>query len=394
VKLPAGAAGAGGRALDAALAMASRSVGMRVMARVERKRNTVLGPGRRPVSDRAREFHATLRVVDLHADSLLWGRDLLVRSRRSHVDLPRLIDGRIVLQALAVTTKVPRHVNLERNDDRSDDVVLLALAQAWPRATYRSLLARALHLAARARSLAERSAGRFTLVQSATDLAAHLGRHATDPAVSAGLLTIEGAHALDGDPANVDVLADAGFRMISPAHFFDTAFGGSAHGVTKGGLTALGREMVARMESRSMLVDVSHASVATIDDVLTIATRPVVASHTGVTGTCPSVRNLSDDHLRGIAATGGVIGIGFWPTATCGTEPAATARAIDHAISIAGVDRVALGSDFDGGVPTPFDASRMVELTDALLGIGLAEDDVRKVMGENALALLSRSLPS
>src|SRR5204862_374763 len=83
------------------------------------------------------------RVVDLHADSLLWGRDLVRRSRRSHVDVPRLIDGRVVLQALAVTTRVPRHANLARNDDRTDDVVLLALAQAWPRPTYRSLLARA-----------------------------------------------------------------------------------------------------------------------------------------------------------------------------------------------------------------------------------------------------------
>src|SRR5439155_6407805 len=102
---------------------------------------------------------------------------------------------------------------------------------------------------------------------------------------------------------------DAGFRMMSPAHFFDNEFGGSAHGVSKGGLTGRGREMIARMEARSMLVDVSHASIETIDDVLSLASRPVVASHTGVSGTCDSVRNLSDDHLRGIAATGGVIGI-------------------------------------------------------------------------------------
>ena len=333
-------------------------------------------------------------TVAASADSLLWGRDLVRRSRRSHVDVPRLIDGRVVLQALAVTTRVPRHANLERNDDRTDDVVLLALAQAWPRPTYRSLLARALHLAARARSFAERSGNRLSLITTGRALEAHLARHGRDPAVTAGLLTIEGAHALDGDPANVEVLADAGFRMMSPAHFFDTAFGGSAHGRAKGGLTTLGREMMARMEARSMLVDVSHASVATIDDVLAVARRPVVASHTGVNGTCESIRNLSDDHLRGIAATGGLVGIGFWPAATCGEDPAAIARAVAHAMSVVGVGQVGLGSDFDGGVPTPFDASRMVELTDALLVIGLDEDDVRRVMGENALTLLARTLPA
>ena len=143
-----------------------------------------------------------------------------------------------------------------------------------------------------------------------------------------------------------------------------------------------------------MLVDVSHASVATIDDVLAVARRPVVASHTGVNGTCESIRNLSDDHLRGIAATGGLVGIGFWPAATCGEDPAAIARAVAHAMSVVGVGQVGLGSDFDGGVPTPFDASRMVELTDALLVIGLDEDDVRRVMGENALTLLARTLPA
>ena len=102
--------------------------------------------------------------------------------------------------------------------------------------------------------------------------------------MTAGLLAIEGAHALDGDPANVDVVADAGFRMMSPSHFFDNEFGGSAHGVAKAGLTAAGREMVRRMEARGMIVDLAHASAATIDDVLAMATRPVVASHTGVRG--------------------------------------------------------------------------------------------------------------
>ena len=151
----------------------------------------------------------------------------------------------------------------------------------------------------------------------AADLAAYEVARRERPAITAGLLAIEGAHALDGDPANVEVVADAGFRMMSPSHFFDNAFGGSAHGVAKTGLTDAGREMIRRMEARGMLVDVAHASVATIDDVLAMAARPVVASHTGLCGIADNPRNLTDEQARAIAATGGVIGIGFWPTA-CG----------------------------------------------------------------------------
>ena len=193
--------------------------------------------------------------------------------------------------------------------------------------------------------MARRSGGRFTIIRSRADLEAHLAVRGPSWPVTASLLAIEGAHALDGDPANVDVVADAGFRMMSPSHFFDNAFGGSAHGIEKGGLTPAGREMVERMEARSMLVDVAHASAATIDDVLAMATRPVVASHTGVRGVADNARNLSDEHLRGIAATGGVIGIGFWPTACGGDDAAAIARSIRYAIDVAGAEHVALGSD-------------------------------------------------
>ena len=88
--------------------------------------------------------------------------------------------------------------------------------------------------------------------------------------------------------------------------------GGSAHGEVKGGLTAKGKAMIRLMEARKMIVDLAHASAATIDDTLAMATRPVVVSHTGVRGTCDNPRNLTDEQLKKIAATGGVIGIGYW----------------------------------------------------------------------------------
>jgi microsomal dipeptidase-like Zn-dependent dipeptidase len=364
-----------------------------MVARTERRlcRTAFVAPFH--VSARARALHERLDVVDLHADSLLWGRDLLVRSDRGHVDVPRLIEGNVALQVLAASTKSPRHLNIERNDDRSDDVILLALALGWPPATWRSLLARALHLAARADATARRSAGRFTLIRTRADLAAHRAARTPSWPVTAGLLAIEGAHALDDDPTNVEIVADAGFRMMSPVHFFDNAFGGSAHGVEKGGLTAAGREMVERMDARSMIVDVAHASAATIDDILAIATRPIVASHTGVRGIADNARNLSDAHLRAIAEGGGLIGIGFWSTACGGDDAAAIARSIRYAIDFAGVEHVALGSDFDGGVTVPFDASGMAQLTDALLEAGLSEAAIGAVMGGNAMRLLSETLP-
>ncbi len=364
------------------------------VARTERRHNPTPVEPATPVSDRARTLHATLRVADLHADSLLFGRDLLVRGDRGHVDVPRMIEGRVVLQVLSNAMKVPRHLRIEGNEDTSDDVLSLALARRWPPGTWRSILARALYMASTAHRLEARSGGTFRLIASSDDLARYLVDRETRPAMAAGLLSIEGATALDGDPANVDVVADAGFRMISPAHFTDTVFGASAHGVGKGGLTALGREMVGRMEARGIILDVAHAAAATIDDALEVATRPVVASHTGLRAIADNARNLSDDQARGIAAGGGVVGIGFWPTACGGEDAAAIARSIAHAIDLVGPGHVALGSDWDGAVAVPFDAAHVVRLTDALLAVGLDEAAIRAVMGENVLRLLAATLPA
>ena len=192
----------------------------------------------------------------------------------------------------------------------------------------------------------------------------------------------------------MDVVADLGIRMISPAHFFDTAFGGSAHGEQQYGLTALGREMVARMEARGVILDLAHASSRTIDDALSIATRPVVASHTGVRGVLDNPRNLTDAHLAGIAATGGLVGIGFWPTACGGDDAPSIARSIAYAVERVGMAHVALGSDWDGAVPVPFDAANVVRLTEALLDTGLDDDAIRGVMGENVLRVLAAVLPA
>jgi membrane dipeptidase len=383
----AAAASAVAATLSAGVALSAAS------AFVERRVNRVQAPPRHAVSARARELTAALSIVDLHADSLLWGRDLARRSSRGHVDVPRLIEGGIAIQVFAASTKISRHVRPEGNTDRGDDVLWLALAQRWPVATWRRLLPRTLHLGRRADALADRSGGAFTVIRSRDDLDAYLQRRATNPNMTAGVLAIEGAHALDGDVSNIDALAAAGYRMLGLSHFFDTVFAGSAHGTSKGGLTSAGRNLVARAEALGMVIDVAHASPATIDDTLAAASRPVVASHTGVRGVADNVRNLSDEQLRAIARSGGVVGIGFWPRAAGGEGVDWIIRSIAHAVSVAGVDHVGLGSDWDGAVSVPFDASGVARLTDGLLAHGLDEPSIAAVMGGNAIRVLTATLP-
>jgi microsomal dipeptidase-like Zn-dependent dipeptidase len=358
----------------------------------ERRMNPIVGHAR-AVSSQAAALHHRLRVADLHADSLLWGRDLLARGTRGHVDLPRLTDGNVALQVFDVVTKSPRHLNYERNDDSSDNITPLAIAERWPPSTWRDLLARALHQAHRLQDFAARSDGKLRLVRTRRELDEALAARARDGGVVAALLGLEGAQALGGDVSRLGALYDAGYRVISPSHFFDTELAGSSAGVHKGGLTPAGRQWLAEMESRRMIVDLSHASPATIRDVLQLAKRPVIVSHGGLRGTCDNQRNLSDDEARGVAATGGLIGIGYWPVAVCGDDAAAIARAIVYGVKLVGVEHMALGSDFDGAVEVPFDTTGLDQITDALLAAGLDEDQVRRVMGENAIDFFARNLP-
>jgi len=357
-------------------------------SRLNRIRGTLPTP-----SDRATKLHQSLDVVDLHADTLLWDRDLLTRNTRGHVDVPRLIDGHVAIQAFTIVTKVPRGLNIESNDDQSDIVFWIAIAERWPFATWNSLKERTLYQAAKLESAAARSNGRFTVIRTSADLTEYLKRRAANPACTAGFLGIEGAHALDGNLNNIDVFFDHGIRMVAPTHFFDNDIGGSAHGVAKGGLTAKGVEMIKRMQAKSMIVDLAHASGPVIRDVLAISTRPVVVSHTGVKGTCANTRNLSDEQLLGIAKTGGVIGIGYWEQASCGTDAKAIARAIRYTANLVGVEHVALGSDFDGAVTTPFDTTGLVAITEALIEQGFSDDEIRLIMGGNTLRVLQEGLP-
>jgi microsomal dipeptidase-like Zn-dependent dipeptidase len=119
-----------------------------------------------------------------------------------------------------------------------------------------------------------------------------------------------------------------------------------------------------------------------------MARRPVVSSHGGVQATCRVNRNLTDAEIRGIAATGGVVGIGYWDAAVCSTAPRAIVDAIVHVRDLVGIDHVGLGSDFDGAVTTGFDASQLAAITQTLRDRGFSDDAVAQVMGGNVLRVL------
>ena len=360
---------------------------------VDQDMNQVLHPAPYSANQSATELHSRLFVADLHDDALLWHRDLLQRIDYGHTDLPRLLEGNVGLQVFSVVTKTPRGLNYERNSADSDSVTLLVMAQRWPRATWTSLLQRALYQSEKRHTAAAASKGQLRVIKSRDDLTTYLKDRQQQPNQLAGLLATEGLQPLEGRLENIDRLYDAGFRMTGLTHFFDNEVGGSAHGIDKGGLTDFGRQVIPRLQAKHMLIDLAHASKPLIDDVLAISTQPVVVSHTGVAGTCPGPRNLTDKHLQQIAATGGIVGIGYWDGAICDPSINSIVKAIRYTTDLIGVEHVALGSDFDGATTTPFDTTGLVQITQGLLDAGFSEQQIAAIMGGNVRDLLLKTLP-
>ncbi|MES2097066.1 MAG: dipeptidase [Pseudomonadota bacterium] len=372
----------GGLILVAAIAFFILAPGI-----VENGQNKVV-PLAFKISARAEALQKTLDVADMHADSLLWKRDLLTRSTRGMVDLPRLQEGHYALQVFSSVTKTPKGQNYDANSGDTDNITTLVIADLQPVRTWGSLLERSLYHAQKLKGFADASKGQMRLITSSADLAKLMVERQGGSTVVGAMLSIEGLQDLEGKIANLDTLYAAGFRMAGMAHFFDNDVAGSMHGVKKGGLTPLGVAVIRRMEQLGMVVDVAHASHATVAQIIAMARRPIVSSHGGVQATCKVNRNLTDDEIRGIAKTGGVIGIGFWDAAICSTKPEDVAKAIAYVRDLVGIDHVGLGSDFDGAVTTGFDASQIVAVTQALIDRGFSDDEIRKVMGGNVVRVL------
>ncbi|WP_420584286.1 dipeptidase [Ruegeria sp.] len=361
---------------------------------IEAGRNSVIDHEPYDVSNQAAELHETLIVGDLHADPLLWRRDLTQRGTRGQVDIPRLIEGNVALQVFTAVTKSPAGQNYEANSaDSFDNITLLAVGQLWPARTWRSLMERAVYQAEKLHRFEAASDGQLKVVKSRADLEAVLKARVVGQPVVGGILGIEGAHALDGDLENLNTLFDAGHRVFGLHHFFDNELGGSLHGVGETGLSDFGRQVVAELAQRPVVIDLAHSSPQVARDVVAMTDVPLIVSHGGLHGFCPVKRNFPDDLMQEIAATGGVIGMGYWADVTCGDiTPTGIAKMIKAAIATVGEDHVSLGSDYDGSVETAFDTSELAALTSALLDQGLSETQVRKVMGENMVRVFRQQL--
>jgi microsomal dipeptidase-like Zn-dependent dipeptidase len=182
--------------------------------------------------------------------------------------------------------------------------------------------------------------------------------------------------------------------MMGLQHFFDNRLGGSLHGESQTGLTAFGEEAVRTMHARGIMIDVAHSSEATVRDTLRVTGgSALIVSHTGFNGHCPSPRNISDETMAMITKSGGLIGVGFWSDVVCGASINAIVSAIRYGVDRFGLEHIVLGSDWDGSVTTPIDASQLPHLTQALLDADFTEQQVAAVMGGNMARFLDDHLP-
>src|SRR5215217_2171634 len=323
-----------------------------------------------------------LRVFDGHNDAL----SRLARAGDGaldgfvagdgHLDLPRAARGGFAGGCFAVFTCRP--------DDGTYETGAYFAPVEQPRA-----LAEALAQVALLLRLERASGGRVRVVRATADL---------DRAELAAVLHLEGAEPIGPGLAELDVLHAAGMRSLGLVWSRPNAF---ATGVPFGfpgspdqgpGLTDAGRALVRACGELGVLVDVSHLNEQGFWDVAELSEAPLVASHCGAHALCPSPRNLTDDQLRAIGASGGLVGINFHVgflradgEDDSDTPLSAIAEHALHVAEVAGVDAVALGSDFDGAtMPAELrDVAGLPAVLDALRDAGFADADLERIAWQN-----------
>jgi len=363
-----------------------------VMFDKDRNKTILLPPY--DVSEKAQTVYNSLDfVADLHCDALLWSRDLTKKNVIGHVDFPRMQEANVALQAFTIVTKSPAGQNFSNNSsDAFDNITMLNFFQARPISNWFSLVERAMYQSRKLHDLADDYNDEIIVVKSNADFKELLNRRKTEKRVVGGFLGIEGGHCLEGNIDNLENLYDEGVRMLGPTHFFDNELGGSAHGQTKAGLTAFGKQVINRMNKLGIIIDLAHASPNMIDDILDMTKYPVLVSHTGVKGTMDNARNLSNEHIIKIAEGGGLIGVAYFKGAVSTPLTEGIVDAMKHIKSIAGVDCIALGSDYDGSMTAPFDITGLPLLVDELMDQGFSKTEIEAIMGGNVKRFMLENL--
>src|SRR6187549_175127 len=323
-------------------------------------------------SDKVSWYDSIPFIADLHCDALLWDRNFLERHDNGHVDLPRMQEANAAFEVFTVVSKTPRGINYDKNSGDTDQIALLSFAQLKSPADWFSLKSRALHQCEQLHEFAEDSEGDFRVITNKKELQQFIIDRKSNHKLTSGMLGLEGAQCLENDLDNLDAFYNAGVRYIGLTHFFDNEWAGSAHGVDKGGLTEKGKALIRKMDSLHIIIDIAHVSPKALSDILTVTSGPVILSHGGVKGTCDNIRNLSDEQIIEIGKRNGLIGIGMWDTAVCGTDIEATANAIQYVVNKIGVDKVAMGSDFDGATITSYDITGFPLIVNSLLKKGFS----------------------
>ena len=366
------------------------------------------------LSPRAREIHFTSLVFDTHADTpqrLFFDQfDLASRDAEGCVDIPRLREGGV--GAIFFALWVPVEITGVAATQRARDLLDATLKQI------------------------EIHGGDLALATSSKEVRAARAENKI-----AVLLGVEGGHAIDNDLAILREFHSHGVRYMTLTHNAATEWADSSNDTPRhNGLTDFGKQVILEMNRLGMLVDVSHVSDSTFYDVLETSSAPVIASHSCCRELCDAPRNLDDAMIRALASRGGVIHITFHngflsqeyanANRALASEIASREQAvsqkvgenearnlmelqrlsdefiragklpqvswekiidhIDHAASIAGVNHVGVGSDFDGAfMPAGMeDASKFSFITEGLLKRGYGETDIRKILGENTLRVM------
>jgi membrane dipeptidase len=343
-------------------------------------------------------------AIDSHIDTaqrvLIDHADLTQRSTAGHVDIPRLKEGGVNAPFFALWVPTYYHG-----------------AEA---------VRRTLDLRDAMQHLFDTHPDQIALALTASDV-----ERITRSGRIAAILTIEGGHQIDDDLAVLRMYYRMGIRAMTLTHFRNTDWADSSTDKpAHNGLTDFGKDVVREMNRIGMMVDVSHVSDKTFYDTVAVSTKPVIVSHSSCRALSDVPRNMTDDMLRALAKNGGVVGINFGEgflnpkdaeqlkadIANVATEPTLTGKAldayaadqfrremrarvpfatvedaadhVDHAVKIAGIDHVGIGSDFDGISAPPRgleDVSKMGALRAALRKRGYSEDDLKKIFGLNTL---------
>ena len=306
----------------------------------------------------------------------------------THCDTPMKFDQQIRFDSRDPRILIDLHKMHEGHLDATIMVAYLK-QEARDKASLDAAFAKAERLLTEIESMVASHAGSVAIAYTPDDLyrIKREGRRAL-------MLGIENGYALGDDLTRIAHFRQRGVVYMTLCHNGDNDLCDSARGHAEhGGLSALGREAIREMNRVGMMVDLSHAAESTFYQAIEASSTPIVCSHSSARALCDHPRNLTDDQLRALAASGGVVQVclydGFLRKEGGATIDDAV-RHIVHMVEVAGIDHVGIGTDFDGdgGIIGCADASEVINLTRHLCDAGFSEEDIEKLWGGNFLRVM------